>query len=516
MRKNMQSMQKKVALCILDGWGVNSKPTKGDATQVASYFQELWQQYPHKLLRASGQSVGLPKGQVGNSEVGHTTLGLGRVINQDLCRINEAISQKNLCKNGDFQQFFTYLKEKKSAAHVLGLLSPGGVHSHIDHMIAVINLLTDSSIPVYIHAILDGRDTPPRSAYGYLNQLQKNLSPLARIVSLCGRFNTMDRDKRWERTEDAYRLIAEQQGYLEASSYEAVFENDYYQSTSDEFIEPIVIGEKYEENNDDGLIMINFRADRARQIMRALGDPDFDVFSRKTFPRFSKILSMTEYDEAFQSFCTPLFRKESVKNSLGQVLELHHKRQVRIAETEKYAHVTFFFNGGLEASLKNEERIVVPSPKVQTYDQYPEMSAEKVTHEFIKAMNNDHNDVVVVNYANADMLGHTGNLVAAEQSIKFVDECLKHVVKAAIENHYMLFITADHGNAEQMLNPDGSAHTAHTTNFVPFLAINLQNSYNILENEKIGSLADVAPTILESLNLEKPLEMTGYSLIGET
>lgn len=505
-------MAKKVALCILDGWGRAPQVSESDATRVATFFQELWERCPHTLLEASGEAVGLPAGQMGNSEVGHMTLGLGRVLKQDLVRLNEAVEQKTLAQASAFRAFVDRLKASHGSAHVLGLASTGGVHSHLSHMIATIQALADEGLTVFVHAILDGRDTPPRSAAAFLQELQAALPSSARLVSVCGRFFAMDRDQRWDRTEAAYRLIAEQQGVRHVASPSELFTADY---PGDEFAEPTTVGAPYAASPHDGLLMINFRADRARQIIRALGDPAFEAFPRPFFPRFAALASMTEYDATFASFCPPLFPKPSTEASLGQVLAEHGKRQVRLAETEKYAHVTFFFNGGREAPFDGEARVLIPSPKVQTYDQSPEMSAKAVTQAFVEALREPTNEVVIANYANADMLGHTGKQPETEQSIRCVDECLRQVVETAREAGYLLLITADHGNAEQMRNADGSVNTAHTTNLVPLIAVGLGAGETLATASQgaSGSLADIAPTMLDLLGLPQPEAMTGHSLV---
>lgn len=490
-------MNKKIILCILDGWGI-TKNTEGNATRVATYFHELWNTYPHALLQASGNAVGLPDEQMGNSEVGHTTLGLGRAIRQDLMRINDAIRNGTLSEKAE--NFCKKIRENKGTAHVLGLISPGGVHSHIDHTLAVINILAEKVSQVLIHAILDGRDSPPRSAKEHLQMLQATLPPNARIVSACGRFWAMDRDNRWDRTEAAYRLIVEQNG-IPAPSCDAMLECAYSSCSGDEFVPPFAIGDPYIGTINDGLIVTNFRADRIRQITQAIGASSFDKFDRGSYPRFASILTMTEYDSTFEHFCEPLFKKESVTNSLGQVLSLCQKRQIRIAESEKYAHVTYFFNGGVEASLNDEARVFIPSPKAITYEKTPAMSANAVTNEVIKAMQSGY-DAIIVNYANADMLGHTGDFEAATQAVLVVDDCLKCIVESATRHGYTLFVVADHGNAEQMLDTDGSVHKMHTINPAPFIVldknVHLQTS---------GGLANVASTVLEYLEITPPQEM---------
>jgi 2,3-bisphosphoglycerate-independent phosphoglycerate mutase len=442
---------------------------------------------------------------MGNSEVGHTTIGLGRIIKQDLLRINDGFSDGTLAQK--LRKFAASVLAQNGAAHVLGLASPGGVHSHIDHMQAVVNILASEGLNVYVHAILDGRDSP--SCNDHVLALQSKMPPNARIVSACGRFFAMDRDNRWERTEDAYHLVAEQSGKMHAPSCEAMFES--VRPMSDEFVPPFTIGEAYSENRGDGLVFINFRADRARQMTRAIVDPIFDKFERKTFPRFANVFTMTDYDESLGPFCQCLMPKDSVQNSLGQVLAARKMMQIRIAESEKYAHVTYFLNGGIEGFMPGEVRVLIPSPKVKTYDETPGMNAEAVTQAVIAAIENDF-DLVVVNYANADMLGHTGNMQATEQAVLSVDECLARIVAAAEQNGYTLFITADHGNAEQMLNADGSCHNMHTTNPVPFVV--LDKNVRLRNNDGLGKLANIAPTILQYLGISPPPEMEPSLLVG--
>ncbi|GHS94191.1 2,3-bisphosphoglycerate-independent phosphoglycerate mutase [Alphaproteobacteria bacterium] len=508
-----QNRSPKVLLCILDGWGVRPTPGPGDATQKAPFFKKLCAENPFTLLEASGPAVGLPEGQMGNSEVGHATLGLGRVLQQDLCRIDAALSSGAFARHSVLQKFIQNRKEKGGAAHVAGLLSQGGVHSHMRHILAAVQILAAEHIPVCVHAFLDGRDTPPRSALAFLEEFTPTLPANVRIVSLCGRFYAMDRDKRWERTEDAYRLIAEQDGYLVADDFHAVFEEEYYGKISDEFIEPTFLGTFCPPHPNDGLLFMNFRADRARQLVRALGDSDFKEFPRKAFPRFADIISLTEYDETFQSFCTPMFQKESLQNSLGACLAAQGKKQLRVAETEKYAHVTFFLSGQ-EAPFEGEERILIPSPKVAVYNSAPKMSADEITREVVAALESERFDGIIVNYANADMIGHTGDLAAAEQALACVDQNLQRLVAAAEAHAYVVLLTADHGNAEYMREADGSPHTAHTTNPVPFVAVHAPKSWELSPRATAQpGLQDMAPTVLFCLGLEAPAEMTGESLL---
>jgi 2,3-bisphosphoglycerate-independent phosphoglycerate mutase len=371
-----------------------------------------------------------------------------------------------------------------------------------------------SPLPVFVHAITDGRDTAPRSAFAFLEELDRSLPTSARIVSVCGRFFAMDRDKRWPRTEDAYRLICQQEGYLTASHFNVLFDPSYYDEYSDEFFEPTIIGLDYPVNHDDGIIFMNFRADRMRQLVEAVGDPHFREFSRPNFPRFSQILTLTEYKDTFSSFCSPLFTKESTKNSLGEVLASHNKRQLRIAETEKYAHVTFFLNGGREAAFDLEERVLVPSPSVSTYNLAPSMSAEMITKEAINAIQSRSYSCIIMNFANADMVGHTGDLQATQKAIACIDRCLQELVNVTHDCGFMMFVTADHGNAEKMRDEAGKAHTAHTTHPVPFLALHLPEHLHVRkQSEGDFGLSSIAPTLLFCLNLPVPPEMTSPSLV---
>jgi 2,3-bisphosphoglycerate-independent phosphoglycerate mutase len=508
---------RKVALCILDGWGLcssNTASNPGDATLCASYFNELASKYPNVQLQASGRAVGLPEGQMGNSEVGHMTIGLGRAVKQDLCLINDAIESGTLKDSPALRSFIDDLRQNKGHCHIVGLLSDGGVHSHINHIRKLVECVASEGIPVIIHAILDGRDTPPRSAQNFLAAFSENLPKNAAIASLCGRFYAMDRDHRWDRTQDAYALIANQDGYLAAGRYQDVFlDADYYAKIGDEFIEPVILGGYYDATPNDGIIFANFRADRMRQLVQATGDPNFSEFRRSAFPRFQKILSMVEYDERFRAFCTPIFEKETTERSLGEVIAENNFKQARIAETEKYAHVTFFLNGGREAEFAEETRILFESPKVNTYDKAPEMKARDITDSAVNFMSQKEHAFIVFNYANADMLGHTGNFAATELGIKYLDTCLQRVTQCAIANDYTLLITADHGNAEQMLDKNGSVHTAHTCNPVPFIAVNLEEDQSLDLSIETPGLANIAPTVLGLLGVAVPNEMRSKSLV---
>lgn len=503
-------MNRKVVLCILDGWGIGEhNPFNG--IDAAEYWPTILKRYPNTKLQASDHFVGLPDGQMGNSEVGHMTIGLGRVVMQDLPKIDHAITEGDLKKNPLIQNSIEQLKKTKKTCHIMGLLSPGGVHSHIDHIIYAAKLLSESGITTHVHGFLDGRDTSPKSASEYINKFLnaiKNHSNI-HLSSICGRYFAMDRDNRWERTECAYKAIVEAETQLFHSPLQAI-EKNYKQGITDEFVKPMVSKQYKGMQDGDGLWMINFRSDRVRQILRSLLMPDFNKFKREKIIHFGPTLAMNDYAQDLESHISAIFEKDPFNQSLGEVVSSLGLRQLRVAETEKYAHVTFFLNGGREEPFKNEERILIPSPKVSTYDLQPEMSAFEVTKAVTNSMKQKDLSLIVVNYANADMVGHTGNMEAVNQSIKCVDQCIKTLEQNAIKNDWVLIITADHGNAECMKESDGiTAHTAHTRNFVPFVLMNFHKQSSL----KPGTLADIAPTILDIMNITQPKEMTGRSLI---
>lgn len=465
---------------------------------------------PHALLSASEDKVGLPMGQMGNSEVGHMNLGAGRVVLQDLPRIDAAIADGSLARNTALEDFIARLKESGGICHLMGLLSPGGVHSHQAHITALCRLLAKAKIPIALHAFLDGRDTPPKSAKGYLKAFLEETAdiPGLRIATVMGRYYGMDRDNRWERTEKAYRTIAEGRGKKVADPLQAIAAS-YAEDVTDEFMLPVVAGDYAGMKDGDGIFMANFRADRVRQILAALLDPGFKNFDRPNAVRFAAAIGMTEYSKELRPLHTILFPDIELKEILGEIVARAGKTQLRIAETEKYAHVTFFLNGGREESFPGEERILVPSPKIATYDLKPEMSAFEVTDKLVEAVASGRFDLIVVNYANGDMVGHTGNLEAAMQAVKAVDTCLGRLAAAVTEAGGALLITADHGNAERMEDSDtGEPHTAHTLDLVPVVLVNGPSA-----RLKDGVLADVAPTLLELLDLSQPTEMTGHSLL---
>lgn len=500
---------KPLVLMILDGWGI-APAGPGNAASVARtpnldrYFRE----YPHTSLAASGNEVGLPEGQMGNSEVGHLNIGSGRIIYQELTRITKSI------KDGDF---FTnpVLKNcmaqcRNQSLHLMGLVSDGGVHSHFTHLLALVEMSKREGLKnVYIHAFLDGRDVPPKSASGYLAQLEQELQKigLGKIATVSGRYYAMDRDKNWQRTQKAYDCLTKGLA-TEAKSAVAGVEQSYAEGVTDEFVVPFKVqGVDGRIKAGDGVIFFNFRPDRARQITRALNDKEFEFFPREQAAMPVHYVCMTQYDATIDA--PVAFPPESYEDTLGQVLAAQGLKQLRIAETEKYAHVTFFFNGGVEVPNKNEERILIPSPKVATYDLQPEMSAPLVTDALLKELDANKFDVVILNFANPDMVGHTGVMSAAVQAMETVDTCVGKIVDKVLSMGGKLCITADHGNLEKMIGDDGQPHTAHTTNRVPFLVLSEDKDLQLKE----GILADIAPTMLQLLGIEKPALMTGETLI---
>ena len=513
--KELRTKPKPVVLCILDGWG---ERTETDNNAIALGNTPNWDRYvvtlPKAHLSASALDVGLPVGQMGNSEVGHTNLGAGRVVMQELPRIDSAVADGSLAKNPTLQDYIDKLKASGGTCHLACLLSPGGVHSHSNHLIALTEILSDAEIPVAIHALLDGRDTPPRSALGYMGEFLGRVEglPDVHVASICGRYYAMDRDNRWERVEKAYDLLLDGTGDRAAdplAAISAAYDND----VTDEFILPCAIGDYRGMQDGDGLLMVNFRADRAREILSALVDPGFDGFKRKRTVAFAAALGMVRYSRDLDAFFSTLFPPGDLKNILGEVVSDAGLSQLRIAETEKYAHVTFFFNGGREREFSGEERILVPSPKVATYDLQPEMSAAIVTDELVGAIGEDRFDLIIVNYANGDMVGHTGILDAAIKAAETVDQCLGRLEDAVSRAGGVLLVTADHGNCEQMLDRSAGPaqpHTAHTTNTVPLVMVNAPDPAWGLSD---GVLADIAPTLLSLLALPQPEEMTGRNLI---
>ena len=506
--------KKPVMLMILDGFGVN---TNNDANAVAiankPNIDKLMKKYPTAVCHTSGLDVGLPEGQMGNSEVGHTNIGAGRIVYQELTRITKSIEDGDFFSIPEFIEAIENCKKHNSKLHILGLVSDGGVHSHNRHLYGLLEMAKRRDFEqVYVHCFLDGRDTPPSSADGYVAELEEKMREkgIGKIASLSGRFFAMDRDKRWERVQKCYNALVNGEGIKAGSALKAI-ENSYQKEVFDEFVEPTVICNGDTPlatiGENDSVIFFNFRPDRAREITRSLVDNNFDGFETKQLNLY--FVCFTNYDETMPNVKVA-FKKEAIVNTFGEVVSKNGLSQLRIAETEKYAHVTFFFNGGEEKQYSGEERILVPSPKVETYDQKPEMSAYEVTDKVVEAVQADKYDTIILNFANPDMVGHTGNLSAAVAAVEAVDKCVGRIVEEILKKDGTILMTADHGNAEQMLDyKTGDPHTAHTTNPVPLVLISNNKEYNIKE----GKLADLAPTLLELMGIEKPNEMTGESLL---
>jgi 2,3-bisphosphoglycerate-independent phosphoglycerate mutase len=503
---------KPLILCILDGWGYRSDPQDN---AIALAHTPNWDRflatYPHALVETSGLDVGLPTGQMGNSEVGHMNIGAGRVMMQELPRIDAAVADGTLAKNPKLEDFIASLKKSGGVAHILGLVSPGGVHSHQDHIVALAKAISDAGVPVRIHAFMDGRDTPPQSAAGFMEKFVADLKSqaLTQIATVGGRYYGMDRDKRWDRVEKAYLAITEGQGPAATDPLTAI-RASYAAKVTDEFMIPVVMPGYAGMKDGDGILMGNFRADRARQILTTLLDPNFDGLKRPRAIHFAAATGLTEYSSALSKFMTALYTSESPKNVLGEVLANAGLKQLRIAETEKYAHVTFFLNGGVETEFPGESRILVPSPKVATYDLQPEMSAKDVTAHIVEGIQKQSYDVIIVNYANGDMVGHTGILPAAIKAAETIDTCLGQLEAAVKASGGMILVSADHGNLELMRDHDtGEPHTQHTVGVVPVVLVNPPASVKSLND---GRLADLAPTVLSLMGLAQPAEMTGHSL----
>ncbi|MCY4288967.1 MAG: 2,3-bisphosphoglycerate-independent phosphoglycerate mutase [Aestuariivita sp.] len=501
-----------VVLCILDGWG-ESEHLEGNAPYLARTpnFDSLIRTRPRARLITHGRDVGLPAGQMGNSEVGHANIGAGRIIEMDLGRINSAIADGGFANAAALTEFIATLKSSAGKAHLIALISDGGVHGHIDHIIAAANLLSSQGIPVELHAIADGRDTAPRSAETFIDRLESELSDRAKIVTLVGRYFAMDRDNRWMRTQSAYQAIIAGSG-RKATDLRNALSNAYDHDETDEFIQATVIGDFEGCEDRDGVFCLNFRADRVRQLMSAIGQPDFDEFYVRNRPTFAALLGMVEYSADHNAYMQTVFSADEVVNTLGSWLAQNGLKQFRLAETEKYPHVTFFFNSGKEEPEEYEDRLMVNSPKVATYDLQPEMSAPEVTRCLVNAIQQDY-DLIVVNFANPDMVGHTGDLVAAIRACETVDQGLGEAVGAITAADGAMLVTADHGNCETMINPStGQPHTAHTCNLVPIFLVGGPSGVELRD----GRLADVAPTLLDLLAIRPPHEMTGTSLLKET
>ncbi|MCD4792233.1 MAG: 2,3-bisphosphoglycerate-independent phosphoglycerate mutase [Bacteroidales bacterium] len=505
-------MSKKALLMILDGWGIGDKSKSDIISQGDTpYIDSLIEKYPNSQLLTDGENVGLPKGQMGNSEVGHLNIGAGRVVYQDLVKINKAVEDNSISENPILKTALEYAKNNNQAVHFIGLISDGGVHSSQKHLHKLCDITKDIGLKkVYIHAITDGRDTDPESGLGYIKKLKNHLKQSnGKIASLIGRYYTMDRDKRWERVKKGYDLMTAGTGENSRDILSSV-QKSYDEGITDEFIKPIVM---VNENNEpvglikekDVVICFNFRTDRLRQITTALTQENLHEFRMHTMDLH--YLTMTRYDESFTNIRI-IYDKENVKNTLGELLAKAGKKQLRIAETEKFAHVTFFFSGGQANEFENEKRILIQSPKVATYDLQPEMSAYKVADALVKELNKKEHDFICLNFANGDMVGHTGIVDAILKAVKAVDENVKNVVEAAKANGYSVLIIADHGNADYAINPDGSPNTAHSLNPVPCILID--DDYTKIEN---GILADVAPTLLNIMNIKIPEDMTGKILV---
>jgi 2,3-bisphosphoglycerate-independent phosphoglycerate mutase len=506
-------MIKPVVLCVLDGWGYRPSGV-GNAIYQANTpcMDRLFNTYPHSLLQASEGYVGLPEGQMGNSEVGHTNIGAGRVVLQDLPKINKAIQEDTLRQNPVLLDLVAQLKSTSGVCHVMGLLSPGGVHSQQKHFEYIAKSLADYGVFVVIHGFLDGRDTPPKSAHGNVQSFMDacRSSPNIKFGTYMGRFYAMDRDKRWERIECAYDALVLGKG-TRTDNPVAAIEASYGQGVTDEFVMPIVLDDYQGMKDGDAILMINYRNDRAREILTALVDPSFTHFDRKQVIRFVDAVGMVSYSEQLDIYMQALFAPEQITHTLGEVISAAGLKQLRIAETEKYAHVTFFFNGGEEREFSGEHRILVPSPKVATYDLQPQMSAVEVTDRLIEAIDKDIYDLILVNYANTDMVGHTGDEQAAILSVEAVDACMDRLSETVLKRGGALLITADHGNVEVMIDEmTGQPHTAHTLNPVPFIVVAEPFKGKVVKD---GLLSDVAPTVLSLMNLPKPVEMTGKSLL---
>ena len=502
-------------LMILDGFGINEK-TEGNAVKLANtpHLDEILTKNPNTIIHTSGLEVGLPEGQMGNSEVGHTNIGAGRIVYQDLAKITKAIEEGNFFSVPEFLNAIEHCKKNGSKLHIMGLLSDGGVHSHNRHLYGLLEMAKRKDFEnVYVHCFMDGRDTPPASGEGYIIQLEEKIKEkgVGQIATIAGRFYAMDRDKRWERVKLAYDALVNGEGEKANSSVSAI-EESYQKEVFDEFVKPTVIMKNNEPiakiEDGDSVIFFNFRPDRAREITRSIVDPNFDGFETKKIKDLY-FVCMTPYDETIPNV-EVAYRKEELKNTFGEYISNLGLKQLRIAETEKYAHVTFFFNGGEEKQYPGEDRILVPSPKVETYDLKPEMSAYEVTDKVVEAIKSEKYNAIILNFANPDMVGHTGSLEAAMKALEAIDECVNRVVKAINEVEGVLLITADHGNSEQMIDyKTGEPHTAHTTNPVPLVIVGLPNNKKLKE----GRLADLAPTMLDIMGIEKPEEMTGESLI---
>jgi 2,3-bisphosphoglycerate-independent phosphoglycerate mutase len=497
-----------VVLCILDGWGASPR-SEDNAVALADtpVFDRLIESRPHASLLTCGAHVGLPDGQMGNSEVGHTNIGAGRVVWMDLPKIDKAIETSAFARNPTLRSFLAKMRETGGTVHVMGLMSPGGVHSHQRHLAAAVAAAAEAGVPSVVHAFTDGRDVAPKSALDALSAFEA-AAPGVRFGTVAGRFYAMDRDNRWERVKAAFDAIVSARGERAPTARSAI-EAAYARGETDEFVQPTVVGDYAGARDGDGVLCVNFRADRARELLSALGDPDFAAFAAER-PAFGAMCGMVSYSDRHDRFMTTLFPPDALPNTLGAWVAEHGLRQFRIAETEKYPHVTFFLNGGGETPFEGEDRYMAPSPKVRTYDLAPEMAADEVTEKLVEAIRSRTYDLIVANYANPDMVGHTGDLGAAIKAVETVDRCLGEVVGAVEKAGGAMLVFADHGNCEMMRDPDtGGPHTAHTLNPVPIILVGGPSGVRLAD----GRLADVAPTALELMDLTQPPEMTGRNLM---
>lgn len=506
-------MNKKVILMILDGWGIPQNPSVSAIDKANTPFVDsLYKNYPNAQLRTDGEHVGLPEGQMGNSEVGHMNLGAGRIVYQNLAKINIAVRENTLQQEKILVEAFQYAKKHNKNIHLLGLVSNGGIHSHINHLKGLLNAANQYGLKnVFLHAFTDGRDCDPKSGKGFIDDIQQHMSKTTgKLASVTGRYYAMDRDKRWERVQLAYNALVHGQGNL---SKDVIFsiEKSYENGITDEFIKPIIIANENGQptttiQSDDVVLFFNFRTDRGRQLTEVLSQKDFPEFNMHTIPLY--FVTLTNYDETFKNIKV-VYNNDHIQNTIGEVLQNAGKTQIRIAETEKYPHVTFFFSGGREEEFKGEKRLLCPSPKVATYDLQPEMSAYEIRNAILPELKKGNVDFVCLNFANGDMVGHTGVMEAAIKACEAVDECVKDIVTIALENDYSILVIADHGNCETMKNPDGSPNTAHTTNPVPLILVDKELTFI-----KDGILGDIAPTILHMMGIKPPKEMTQHSLLG--
>ena len=505
-------MNKKVILLILDGWGVTQNPSVSAIFNAKTpYINSLYDLYPSSELRTDGEHVGLPKGQMGNSEVGHMNLGAGRIVYQNLAKINMAVREGKLAKETELLKAFNYAKENNKNVHLLGLISNGGIHSHIDHAKGLLDAAHKNNVDnVYLHAFTDGRDCDPKSGKYFIKDIEKHMkNTTGELATITGRYYSMDRDNRWERVKLTYDALVEGIGKKSVNALDSINES-YQEDITDEFIKPIIMVDENDKpkasiKKDDVVIFFNFRTDRGRQLTEVLSQNDNEKFNMHKIPLY--FVTLTNYDKTFKDIKV-VYNSDNIENTLGEVLERANKKQIRIAETEKYPHVTFFFSGGREKEFDGEKRLLCPSPKVATYDLKPEMSAYEITDAIVPELEKGEVDFVCLNFANGDMVGHTGVFEAAIKACETVDHCSKEVITTGLKNGYTTLLIADHGNCETMMNPDGSPHTAHTTNPVPIVLIDKE--LKLINN---GVLGDIAPTILELIGLEQPKEMTRKSLL---